>query len=301
MPEDDSKKALRNLFNKYFNFKKLSLKKTNLESNRQENYDYDKLVNLIKDYDKNSETHNISEHSLISNVIFLRDKRAQDIAMPRIDIVAVRDDIDIQEILNVIQKSGHSRLPVFKDNLDNVTGFIHVKDLIPILNKQGPLVIDTILRQIIFISPYMNLLDLLYEMKTRRIHMALVVDEFGGVDGLITMEDVMEEIVGDITDEYDKVPLNMIESILPGVLEADARIELDELEKQTGSFVSTEEKEEFNTVAGLIVSLAGYIPSKNELILHPSGVEFKILSADPVKVNKVCVYYDKLIPKLRKP
>ncbi len=258
-----------------------------------ETYNYQKLLELLVHHD-NIQNNNISETYLVRNILSLRNKSVQDIMIPRVDVVAFEENSPMDDILQHMDKSGYSRFPVYKDNLDNVTGFIHVKDIIPILEKKNIVNLSSILRSVLFISPYMKLLDLLYDMKIKRIHMAMVVDEFGGVDGLITFEDVMEEIVGDIRDEYDKAPTDLIKIESVWSLEADGRINIDDLEEYTGKFTSDEEKEESNTLSGLIVSLIGYIPAKNELIQHPSGIDFKIIAVDPLKINKVMVNYEKL-------
>ncbi len=259
--------------------------------NKMQDYTYEKLLDLIISYDKNDNSNSITERYLFRNIISLRNKQVQDIMIPRVDIVAIENCLHIDNILQIMYKSGYSRLPVYKDNLDNVVGFVHIKDLIPTLSKKSDLEIDSVLRQVIFISPYMNLFNLLYEMKIKRIHMAIVVDEFGGIDGLITIEDVMEEIVGDITDEHDKIPTQMIYFLPNNLIEVDAKIFLEELEEVLHIKFSEEEKEESNTLSGLLITLLGYIPSKNELIKHENlGLEFKILSVGPLKINKVCIY-----------
>lgn len=255
-----------------------------------ENFTYEKLLELIVAYDDSNSQNSITEQYLFKNIILLRGKQVQDIMIPRTDMVAIGDDASLEEILNLMNKSGYSRLPVYNDNLDNVIGFIHIKDLIPIIGKDHNLVVNSILRQVIFISPYMNLLNLLYEMKIKRIHMAIVVDEFGGIDGLITIEDVMEEIVGDITDEHDKIPNQMIYFLSNNTIEVDARMSLNDLEEKLDLKFSEDEKEEANTLSGLLISLLGYIPVKNEVIKHSSGLEFKILSVGPLKINKVAIY-----------
>jgi CBS domain containing-hemolysin-like protein len=140
----------------------------------------------------------------------------------------------------------------------------------------------------------MKILDLLYEMKTKKLQLAIVVDEFGGVDGLVTMEDVMEEIVGEITDEHDKNIAFNINKISNFKVEVDSRISIDNLERTIGKFASIEEKQEFETLGGLVAFIAGYIPSVNEVITHSSGVEFLIKSADAIKVKKIIVDFGKL-------
>lgn len=261
-----------------------------------DHYRYERLLEVLSLHSTKG-VEDISENYFINNIISFRNKRAQDIMIPRIDIVTIEDESNLDDLLKVMSKSGFSRIPVFKDTLDSVIGFVHIKDLIPFIKKRAEINLPNIVRNVLFISPYMNLFDLLYEMKLKRAHMAMVVDEFGGVDGLITFEDLLEEIVGDIRDEYDVAPIASINTKEPGIIEVDGRVDIDDLEKQTGIFSSFEEKEESNTISGLIVSLVGYIPAKNEIISHPSGVEFTILSVDPLKINKVLVDFRKLMKK----
>ncbi len=288
-PSSSSSTLLQKLsqLKQYFSLTRLFFNKVTVED-----YTYEKILSMLTHYNKSKEDNNISEHYLINNIMSLRGKRAQDIMIPRVDIIALKHDSDIDSILKLTKNHGYSRFPVYQENLDDVIGFIHIKDMLPILKKKNNLVMQNILRQIMFVSPYMKIFDLLYEMRTKRLHMAIVVDEFGGVDGLITIEDVMEEIVGEITDEYDKAPVKMIQVIDANTLEVDARVELEDLESYVGKRFTTTEYEEYNTIAGLIVALVGNIPAKNELIVHESGLEFRILSVDPVKINKICVYYD---------
>ncbi len=253
------------------------------------------LLSTIKHYrDASNNINDISEYYLFSNIIALRGKKAKDVMIPRADILALSISSKLDYVIKESQNKGYSRLPIYKDNLDNVIGFLHVKDLIPIIANNSPFEIKDIIRPIIFVSPYMKILDLLYEMKTKKLQLAIVVDEFGGVDGLVTMEDVMEEIVGEITDEHDKNIAFIINKISNFKIEIDARISIEDLEKSIGSFATTEEKEEFETLGGLVAFIAGYIPSVNEIITHSSGVEFLIKSADALKVKKIIVDFGKL-------
>ncbi|MDR2007987.1 MAG: hemolysin family protein [Alphaproteobacteria bacterium] len=269
----------------FFNKKKIEQYKDKIDNLR-----YEKLLEMFSLY-YTKDGNDISENYFIKNIIDFRDKRAQDIMIPRIDIVASSAESEIDDIIKIMSKSGFSRIPIYEDNLDNTIGFIHVKDLLPTLRKKHQVKLTNIVRSVLFISPYMKLLDLLYEMKLKGVHMAMVVDEFGGVDGLITFEDILEEIIGGIRDEYNKAPAPKIIEKEAGVLEADGRVNIHDLEEYTGKFSSLEENEESNTISGLIVALVGYVPSKNEIIMHPSGIEFKIISVDPLKINKVMVDY----------
>lgn len=255
---------------------------------------YKKLLSLLSQYVDNANG-DISEKLLLKNILSLKSKRAHDVMTPRVDIVGFNDDIELNQMMKVIKVSGLSRFPIYKDNLDYLIGFIHVKDLISYIDHVDDFNLHNILRELLFVSPYMKMIDLLYEMKFKRIHMAIVVDEFGGIDGLITIEDVVEQIVGEIIDEHDKKPTNLIRVVKKKfTLIADGRTEIEYLETYTGDFVTEQEKEDNNTIAGLIVYLLGYIPMKNEVILHPSGVEFRVLSVLPSKINTVLIDYSRL-------
>ncbi|MDR0484918.1 MAG: hemolysin family protein [Alphaproteobacteria bacterium] len=269
----------------FFNKKKIEQYKGKIDNIR-----YERLLELFSLY-YNKDASDVSENYFINNIIAFRNKRVQDIMIPRIDIIALPIESEMNDIIKVMSKSGFSRIPIYEDNLDNTIGFIHVKDLLPTLRKKAHINLQSAVRSVLFISPYMKLLDLLYEMKLKRVHMAMVVDEFGGVDGLITFEDILEEIVGDIRDEYDKAPDAKIQEKETGILEVDGRVNIHDLEEYIGKFSTAEENEESNTISGLIVALVGYIPSKNEIIIHPSGIEFKIISVDPLKISKVMIDY----------
>lgn len=249
------------------------------------------LVSLFKGKKKTQEIISKPELYILNNVAKMREEAAEDILIPRVDIIAVEKDINLDELLKVFTKYGYSRLPVYNETLDDTLGFVHVKDLINVLKKGSELNIASILRPVLFVSPYIKIVDLLFEMIAKRNHIAMVVDEFGGIDGLITIEDIIEEIVGDITDEHDKFSKKMILINKAGYLEADARLSVAELEEIVGKFLTQEEKDEVDTVGGLITFLSGRVGHKNEIIKHPSGIEFEILAADPLKVIKIGVHY----------
>jgi len=292
-------KNKKSFIRKFLDFLGKKLRKSFRKKPKLENYTYNRLLNLLLLYDKPNGTNlseeYISEQYLITNIISIKNKRIQDIMIPRIDIIGIEDSEIDESVYLKIAKSGFSRLPVYKENLDNIIGFIHVKDLVISAGKKSKLNLHKLIRPVLFISPYMKLFDALYDMKTKRIHMAIVVDEFGGVDGLVTFEDIVEEIVGDIVDEHDKMPLKLLKTNKNGTIEADARVSIEELENQIGQFVTPEEREEYNTIAGLVASLSGYIPSNNEVVVHSSGVEFRILAADTVKIKKVAIDYKKFL------
>lgn len=233
----------------------------------------------------------IDEHErrLLSNILQLRDVTAYDVMVPRADIAAIDSRITLDELIAIIGERGHSRYPVFRGTLDDAIGMVHIKDVLMMLASGKPFRLPRIVRKVLFVSPSIRLLDLLLEMRLKRTHMALVVDEYGGIDGLLTIEDVVEQIVGEIEDEHDhEVEPDYIERA-DGVIEADARLPLEEFEAKVGSLVDDEEAEDIDTLGGLVFFLAGRVPSRGELIRHPSGLEFEVVDADPRRIKRLRV------------
>ncbi|HZT18005.1 MAG TPA: hemolysin family protein [Dongiaceae bacterium] len=228
------------------------------------------------------------ERSLLRNIIQLRDLSARDVMVPRADIDAVPEDIGYEQLLEEFSAHGHSRLPVYRESLDDVLGFVHVKDLLTARTGGPPFDLKTGLRQILFVAPSMRVLDLLLQMRLSRQHLALVVDEFGGIDGLITIEDLVEQIVGEIEDEHDIAEGPKLVSRPDGTLVADARARIEEFEERVGPVLTEEEREaDIETLAGLVVHLAGRVPTRGELVTHPSGIAFEVMDADPRRVRRL--------------
>jgi magnesium and cobalt transporter len=237
-------------------------------------------------------SHPLSAHErvLISNILKVYDRTAADVMVPRVDIVALDLETSFSEVLKCMIEQGHSRVPVYRGTLDDVIGFVHVKDLLGPACDRRPTKLAPILRKVLFVAPSLLILDLLVQMRQSRTHIAMVVDEFGGIDGLVTIEDLIEEIVGEIEDEYDVVEgPNLIERA-DGTLIADARIPIEQLEERQGIRLRPSgEQEEVDTLGGLVSSLAGRVPGRGEVIGHPSGIEFEILDADPRRVKRLRV------------
>ncbi len=229
--------------------------------------------------------------------------RVDDVMVPRADIVATEKTATLKELSKAFRDAGHSRLPVYEDTLDNPVGMVHVKDLLPYLMfdargrsaKTYPdrKVIRSIRRPVLFVPPSMLAQDLLRRMQARRIHMAVVVDEYGGTDGLVTIEDLIEPIVGDIEDEHDEDADEIRSLTLDGGIrawEADARVSIDDFEDAIGrDFATRDEEEEVTTLGGLVFTLAGRVPERGEIIVHPKGVEMEVLDADPRRVKRLRV------------
>ena len=228
------------------------------------------------------------ERMLLGNILKLRHLTAYDVMVPRADIIALPLDADFDRVLETIAKRGHSRLPVFRGSLDDVAGVVHIKDVLA-ASRQTNFRLANILRPAEFIAPSMRVLDLLLEMRLKRSHLALVVDEFGGVDGLVTGEDLVEEIVGEIEDEHDVIQGPRMAWRPDGTLLADARTPIEELEELLGPVLSEEEREEdIDTLGGLVTYLSGHVPARGELIEHPpSGITFEVLQADPRRVRRL--------------
>ena len=228
---------------------------------------------------------------LIGNILRLRERLAEDIAIPRADIVAVPLDATLSEILKVAMDRGHSRLPVYEGSLDRIVGLVHVRDLIPYKGTKRPLSLKKIMRAPLYVSPGKPVLDLLFQMQANRMHMALMVDEFGGVDGLITIEDALEQIVGEIEDEHDLSDKPEIRQREDGTWMIDARYPLDLLESEhLGNFLTDEDREEdFDTIGGLVFHMAGRVPARGEVIAHESGHSFRITQADARRIRRLVI------------
>jgi magnesium and cobalt transporter len=230
------------------------------------------------------------ERSLLRNILRLRDLSASDVMVPRADITAVPEDIGYEALLEEFSAHGHSRLPVYRESLDDVIGFIHIKDLLTARAGGPAFDLKESLRQILFVAPSMRVLDLLLQMRLSRQHLALVVDEFGGIDGLITIEDLVEQIVGEIEDEHDIAEGPKLVARPDGTLVADGRATIEEFEERVGPVLTAEEREaDIDTLGGLVVHLADRVPSRGELILHPSGITFEVKDADPRRVKRLRV------------
>jgi len=233
-----------------------------------------------------------ARRDMIERVIAFDEKRVADVMAPRADIVAVEVDTPLPELIKAFADAGHSRLPVYRGDLDDPLGMVHIKDVIrliadPSLHSpaDGP-VLKKIRRDILYAPPSMRITDLLLKMQASRVHMALVIDEFGGTDGLLTIEDLVEEIVGDINDEHDDEAAPTIVARPGGGFEADGRVELDAFEALSGVSLATED-DEVDTIGGVAVALAGRVPQRGEVISHPSGFDFEIVEADARKVRKI--------------
>lgn len=230
------------------------------------------------------------ERALIANVLRLRETTADDVMLPRADIVAMRVDVTLEQALEQIRAEGHSRLPVYREQLDDIVGMVHIKDVFAYVGRPEAFSLEAILRRPLMVAPQMPVLDLLLQMRQQRMHLALVIDEYGGVDGLLTIEDLVETIVGDISDEHDEIQAAMVVERADGSLDVNARLPVEEFEVRMGPILSEDERDaDIDTVGGLVFTLAGRVPAKGEVISHPSGIEFRVLDADPRRIRRVRV------------
>lgn len=231
------------------------------------------------------------ERVLLGNVLRLRDKTAYDVMLPRADIIAMPEDLTLDQAIRLIQREGHSRFPVYRGNLDEIVGMVHIKDVFAAVGRDpAAFSLKAILRKPLLVVPTVPVLDLLLQMRAQRIHMALVVDEYGGIDGLVTIEDLVETIVGDISDEHDEVASPTILERPDGTLELDARTTIEAFEQRFGPVLTEEERAaDIDTVGGLVFTLAGRVPARGELISHGSGLEFRVLEADARRIRRLRV------------
>jgi len=260
-----------------------------------------------------SDTLSTQERSMLRRILRFGALTVEDVMVPRADIVAVDDSISIEELMRVFREAEHSRLPVYRETLDDPRGMIHIRDLMSWITAQangddelGLGKVDLkrgvgaikIARELIYVPASMSVLDLLLKMQSSQLHLALVVDEYGGTDGLVSIEDLVEEIVGEIADEHDveDEPLIHVDPRL-GLI-CDARTPVEDLEEHLKiDLVSDEQEEDIDTLGGVVFSIAGRIPARGELVKHPSGIEFEVLDADPRRIKKLRVH----VPKDQEP
>ncbi len=247
----------------------------------------DTLEELIEEREDAEVPIDEDERRLLANILELRDRTIHDVMVPRADIAAVSAGASLSEVINLMTEEGHSRFPVYRGSLDDAIGMVHIKDVLAWRGDDSAFDLPMITRKVLFVSPSMQILELLLEMRVKRIHMALVVDEYGGVDGLATIEDLVEEIVGEIEDEHDRDEEPGLIKRPDGAYDADARATIAALEKVIGRVVNGEGLEDIDTLGGLVFAAAGRVPIKGELITHSSGLEFEILDADPRRIKRL--------------
>jgi len=252
------------------------------------------LEEVIEESDRQSPALSAPERKMLANLLKFGELRVSDVMVPRADIVAVDEETSLPDFIALFRDVQHSRLPVYRDTLDVPTGLVHIKDVLAYMQIQpdgsfrwrdGP--ISQFKRELLFVPPSMPLVDLLLKMQAMHTHLALVIDEYGGTDGIVSIEDIVEEIVGDIADEHDEDATRIRKSD-DGTIIADARTDLEDFRNQTGIALSPEDADqEVETLGGLVVSLLGRLPQRGEIVAHPSGYEFEVLEADPRRVKRL--------------
>lgn len=242
----------------------------------------------------------VEERDMLMNIVGFHESRASDVMVPRADIIAVEENCALEELLQVFRKEGHSRIPVYRETLDDPLGMVHIKDVVRFLTpdntggtseRKNDFALKPLIRSLLFIPPSMPAADLLVRMQATRMHLALVIDEYGGTDGLVSIEDLVEEIVGDIEDEHDTEEGPLLVRTPSGGIQASARAPIAELAEMTGlDLLPDDEEEEVDTLGGLVVFLAGRVPQRGELISHPAGLEFEIREADPRRIKRLYIH-----------
>jgi magnesium and cobalt transporter len=264
------------------------------------------LEEMIEESDRESPGLSAQERVMLGNLLRFGELKVADVMVPRAEIVAADETTGLVELLKLFREAQHSRLPVFRETLDDPTGLIHVKDVLGLLEAEpngayclSPHArITSLRRPILFAPPSMRALDLLVKMQASHTHLALVIDEYGGTDGLVSIEDIIEQIVGDIFDEHDEVTAPLKPDA--GGYIADARMDLDDFKTDTGHDFTVDDDEDapdIDSLGGLVVSLLGRVPLRGEIVTHPDGSEFQVLEADPRRVRKLRV----TLPKPLKP
>jgi len=228
------------------------------------------------------------ERQMLRNLLHFGERTVDEIAVPRGDIVAVPSTISFDDLVAAFTDAEHSRLPVYEESLDRVAGMVHIKDVFRLKVADGNAAFDlsSILRAPLFVPESMGVLDLLARMRAERVHLAIVVDEFGGTEGLVTIEDVVEEIVGEIEDEHDEEVQGMLIPLEDGMWEADARAELEEVAEIVDARLAAVE-EDVDTLGGLAFVLAGHVPQRGEIVVHPSGWRLEVTDSDTRRVNRL--------------
>ncbi len=265
----------------------------NLGGRNPDNSLKEALEEVLEEHQEVTEEFPAEEQNMLRKVINFGALKVSDIMIPRTDIKAVEYTISFEELKSHLIQYSHTRVPVYNDTMDNIKGFLHIKDLLPLLAGNEKFNMAFVLREILFVPPSMKLTDLLVKMRDAGVHIAIVVDEYGGTDGMVTLEDIFEEIVGEIQDEHDDIDENEARLIrsAQGYYDVDARIRVEDLEKELGiSFGIEDENADYDTLGGFIFYKLGHVPVSGETVGHEGGVRMEILSANPRVIRKVRIY-----------
>lgn len=262
---------------------------------------------LLREREQSGETIERDQKDMIVKAASFDRLSVRDVMVPRADITAVEVTMPLGEVARMFTLHQHSRMPVYSENLDTPIGFIHVKDILALLTpaedgsvsgKPDDLALPRLKRDLLYVPISMKLPNLLLQMRAKRCHMALVIDEYGGTDGLVTIEDLVEEIIGDIDDEHDDLDTDMIVDVGNGLWEADARVELEEFAARAGVDLTIEDLEDdIDTLGGVVFALAGRVPPRGEILPHPTGYDFEVIEADPRRIKRVRIRSPKAVAK----
>ena len=262
---------------------------------------------LLREREQSGETIERDQKDMIVKAASFDRLAVRDVMVPRADITAVEVNTNLGEVARMFADHQHSRMPIYSENLDTPMGFIHVKDVLALLTpavdgsvkaKPDELVLPRLKRDLLYVPISMKLPNLLLQMRAKRCHMALVIDEYGGTDGLVTIEDLVEEIIGDIDDEHDDLDQDLIVDIGNGVWDADARVELDTFSARAGvDFTLEDLEDDIDTLGGLVFALAGRVPPRGEILHHPTGYDFEVIDADPRKIKRLRIRSAKAVAK----
>ncbi len=257
------------------------------------------LEEVIEEHDDTHRSLTAEERHMLVNILKFGELRVDDVMVPRADVVAVDESATLDEVLRLYRDSAHSRMPVYRETLDDPLGMVHLKDVLAFLAPvesetaapRPPFSLRAIRRDVLFVPPSMPAIDLLVKMQATRIHLALVIDEYGGTYGLVSIEDLVEEIVGEIEDEHDVDSGPSLVKRDDGTIDADARCDIEDVEELIGiRLVDEENEDDIDTLGGLIFSLLGRVPIRGELVTHPEGVEFEVKDADARRVKRVRIH-----------
>ncbi|ABS65218.1 CBS domain containing protein [Parvibaculum lavamentivorans DS-1] len=256
------------------------------------------LEEVIEEHEDMHRSLTAEERHMLVNILKFGELRVDDVMVPRADVIGVEESCPLEECLRLFHVSSHSRMPIYRETLDDPIGMVHLKDVLAWLapqEEEAPprpaFSLRSIRRNILFVPPSMPALDLLVKMQATRIHLALVIDEYGGTDGLVSIEDLVEEIVGEIEDEHDTDEGPALVRREDGTIDADARCPIEDLEDMIGlRLVEEEHEDDVDTLAGLVFSLLGRVPLRGELVRHPAGLEFEVKDADARRIKRMRIH-----------
>jgi CBS domain containing-hemolysin-like protein len=262
---------------------------------------------LLREREQSGETIERDQKDMIVKAASFDRLAVRDVMVPRADITAVEVNTTLGDVARLFALHQHSRMPLYSENLDTPMGFVHVKDILALLtpdldgtvpSKCDDLVLSRLKRDLLYVPISMKLPNLLLQMRAKRCHMALVIDEYGGTDGLVTIEDLVEEIIGDIDDEHDDLDQELIVESGTGVWDADARVELDAFSARAGvDFALEDLEDDIDTLGGLVFALAGRVPPRGEILQHPTGYDFEVIEADPRRIKRLRIRSPKAVAK----